>query len=122
MKTSAFLIVFSLVFTGWAQARTVDVSAEQFMKKGIPYCTKKIKRGCVRPKEGNTAKYYLTPQYKSKKTIAAVKPKVKIKSKNKVLAKKSSSKKYSSTRQSKREIASALEKKLKNHRKKKNKK
>lgn len=67
MKTLAFLIVISLVCAVESHARTVDVSAEQFMKKGIPYCTKKIKRGCVQPKEGNSAKYYLAPKYKEKK-------------------------------------------------------
>jgi len=117
MKTLAFFIVFSLIFVGQSYARSVDMTAEQFMKNGIPYCTKKIKRGCVQPKEGNTAKYYLAPKYKAKKPVAKVK--TKLKSKSKSLAKKSSPSKYAKSKQSKRDIASVLEHKLKNHRKKK---
>ncbi|MCC2679800.1 MAG: hypothetical protein K0R29_2376 [Pseudobdellovibrio sp.] len=120
MKTLAFFILFSLLFAGQSYARTVDMTAEQFMKKGIPYCTKKIKRGCVQPKDGNTAKYYLAPKYKEKKPVAKVK--TKLKSKSKTLAKKTSLPKYTKSKQSKRDIASVLEQKLKNHRKKKNKK
>ncbi len=117
MKTLALFIVFSLIFAGQAFARSVEVTADQFVKKGIPYCTKKIKRGCVKPKEGNTAKYYLAPKYKEKKSVAKIK--TKLKSKNKALAKNSRSFNNSKSKQSKRDIASLLEKKLKAHSKKK---
>lgn len=135
MKALSFFIVFTFFFAVQSHARSVEMTAEQFMKKGIPYCTKKIKRGCVQPKDGNTAKYYLTPNYQEK-PLAAKKSKVKSKSASKKMAKhkskgsgksltknrKSSLPKYSKSKQNKRDIASVLEQRLKNHRKKKIKK
>lgn len=120
MKTLAFFIVSSLIFAGTSFARSVDVGADQFVKKGIPYCTKKITRGCVKPSAGNTSKYYFAPKYKDKKAVAKIK--TKLKSKNKKFAKNTKPTKVSSyhkTKQGKRDIASVLEKKLKSHKKKK---
>jgi len=130
MKALSYFIVFAFLFSVESQARSVEMTAEQFMKKGIPYCTKKIKRGCVQPKNGNRAKYYLTPSYQEKSLAAKNKlksdsrkiAKNKFKAKSVTKNKKISLTKYSKSKQSKRDIASVLEQKLKNHRKKKIKK
>lgn len=69
--------------------------------KGIPYCSKKVTRGCVKPKRGQTAKNYFAPKYKEHKSWSKSKPKK--------LAKNANSKKVKKT---KRHTASVLELKL----------
>lgn len=55
MRSSIILILFGLIFFNFDLVRA----------KGIPYCSKKVVRGCVQPKkEGQTAKYYYAPKYK----------------------------------------------------------
>ena len=68
MNTLKFLVLLSMLLlaVNFAEA------------KGIPYCTKKITRGCVKHKRGQTAKYYSTPKYNAHHflaKVAMVKPK-----------------------------------------------
>lgn len=69
--------------------------------KGIPYCTKKITRGCVKPKRGQTAQHYFAPKYNKHESSAKVK--------FKKSAKKTSHKKM---KKASRGTASVLELKL----------
>lgn len=127
MKTLNILIVVGLFFSLPTFAkRMVDVSADQFMKEGIPYCTRKITRGCVKSSESSTGKYYFAPKYTvksaknskvKKKTVASLSKK----NKKNSLGKSSKVTAYSKTKQGKRDLASLLEKKLKSHKKKKSK-
>lgn len=91
MNILKIFILLSLVFftTNYAEA------------KSIPYCSKKVTRGCVKPKWGQTAKNYFAPKYNEKKS--SVKPK------SKKLAKNLNQKKV---KKGKRGTASDLELKL----------
>lgn len=100
MNTLKFLVLLSMLLlaVNFAEA------------KGIPYCTKKITRGCVKHKRGQTAKYYSTPKYNAHHFLAKV-----AKVKPKKLAKNSNHKKLG---KAKRSTASVLELKLKKKKKK----
>ena len=126
MKIINLLIMAGLFISLPTYAKhTVDVSANQFLKKGIPYCTHKITRGCVKPSERATGKYYFAPKYSSKTAKNAKVSKKKNafaslpqKHKKTVFGKPSKATTYNKSKQSKRALASALEQKLKHHKKK----
>ena len=105
MNISIFLILFSFIFLSFNNAQA----------RGIPYCSKKVVRGCVQAKVGQVAKTYYAPKYKESYSSTKVKPRLnKIKSKK--LAKNFNNKKITKP---KRGTASTINLKLK---KKKNKK
>lgn len=91
MNILNILILMSIVFfnVNYAEA------------KGIPYCSKKVTRGCVKPKRGQTAKLYFAPKYKEHHSSA--------KAKQKKIAKNTNHKKVT---KAKRGTASVLELKL----------
>ena len=95
-----FIILLSLIF----------FNVNYVEAKGIPYCSKKITRGCVKQKRGKTAKFYFAPKYDEHKSLAKVKPKK--------LAKNTNHKKV---KKAKRGTASILELKLKKKKKKESK-
>ncbi len=91
MNILKIFILLSLVFFNASYAEA----------KGIPYCSKKLTRGCVKPKRGQTAKNYFAPKYNEQKSS--------VKAKSKKLAKNLNQKKVKKV---KRGTASDLELKL----------
>lgn len=60
MNILKFLIFIGVVFSNFNYANAAQ----------IPYCSKKITRGCVRRQPGQTAKFYSTPKYDKAHSIA----------------------------------------------------
>jgi hypothetical protein len=134
MKIFNYFIVFSLMVFGSSYAAAASKKA---VAKGIPYCSRKITRGCVKPKPGQYAKYYSTPKYTAqhknktakhsfkaakRKVAAAHHPKsnktVKGHAHSKKIAKNSEAK-YHKNKDYKRDLASVLAARLKAHNQKK---
>jgi hypothetical protein len=142
MKILNFLIVMSFVFFNSAFA--LGKTKKTQVASAIPYCSKKVTRGCVKPHYGQTAKFYSTPKYTQKaashksaanhrpavshkmakhiyklpKKKIAAKSNINSKAKSKSVAKNTTSK-FHKNKQYKRDMASVLEERLKAHNKKK---
>ena len=78
MKTFNLFIILGLIFFNFSVAQA-----------GIPYCSKKIKTDCVKPKPGQTDKFYVAPKYKEITASVKVKSKAKSAKKQHSLATKS---------------------------------
>mgnify|MGYP001588098998 CR=1 FL=1 len=97
MNTIKFFILLGLMSFNFNFAKA----------KGIPYCTKKITRGCIKGKRGQTAKYYFAPKYNERKSLVDAKSKKYAKK----LTKNTKHKKIK--KEKKRSTASALDMKVK---------